>query len=301
MSSEIKKIYELVRTQLQIAVAAESRISSFNLSGRGHEPRVTLNRRLAGVLRGQNIPSVYISGFGANSHYPLRVFQRAEKSIKQLLPNSPFAIYSGVAYLSEPVISPTRKKRLIPITARNSRAELLRRGWSMRGAWAEKRIGQTRLVLSGCCEIEGVPHVSLSFLPRFIVDDALIQAKSNLAAMLATKARQTKAKPKKLDFGFLEPNEEYGDGFSASLMDGPSVDLFEIAGFEWTSELNDAVWSNYNWKSLLEECGSVEIIETDRHDQVPGMSDVFFWVAIDDPKIFKKQLRTVISAAIKGE
>jgi hypothetical protein len=51
---------------------------------------------------------------------------------------------------------------------------------------------------------------------------------------------------------------------------------------------------------LLEECRSVEIIETDRHDHVPGMSDVFFWVAVDDPKIFKKELRTVISAAIKG-
>jgi hypothetical protein len=136
MSSEIKKIYELVRTQVQIAVVEESRIASFKLSGRGHEPRVTLNRRLAGVLRGQNIPSVYISGFGANSHYPLRVFQRAEKNIKKLLPNSPFAIYSGVAYLSEPVISPKRQKRLIPTTARNSRNELLRRGWSMRGAWA---------------------------------------------------------------------------------------------------------------------------------------------------------------------
>ena len=300
MSSEIKKIYELVRTQVQIAVVEESRIASFNISGRGHEPRVTLNRRLAGVLRGQNIPSVYISGFGANSHYPLRVFQRAEKSIKKMLPNSPFAIYSGVAYLSEPVISSKRQKRLIPTTARNSRDELLRRGWSMRGAWAEKRIGQTRLVLSGRFEIEGVPHVSLSFHPRFSVDDALIQAKSNLAAMLATKARPTKARPKKLDFDFLESNEEYGDGFSASLMDGPSVDLFEIAGFEWTSELNDAVWGNYNWKSLLEECGSVEIIETDRHDHVPGMSDVFFWVAVGDPKDFKKELRTVISAAIKG-
>ena len=109
-----------------------------------------------------------------------------------------------------------------------------------------------------------------------------------------------KAKPKKFDFDFLESNKEYGDGFSATLMDGPSVDLFEIAGFEWTSELNDAVWGNYNWKSLLEECRSVEIIETDRHDHVPGMSDVFFWVAVDDPKNFQKELRTVITAAIKG-
>jgi len=108
-----------------------------------------------------------------------------------------------------------------------------------------------------------------------------------------------KAKPKKFDFDFLESNKEYGDGFSATLMDGPSVDLFEIAGFEWTSELNDAVWGNYNWKSLLEECDSVEIIETGEQDEIPGMSDVFFWVAVDDPKRFEKQLRKVISSVLE--
>jgi len=301
MSSEIKKIYELIRTQVLVAVTEESRIASFNLSGRGHEPRVTLNRRLAGVLRGQNIPSVHISGFGANSHYPLRVFLRAERRIRELLPNSPLAIYSGVAYLSEPVITAVRQKRLIPVTARNSRDELLRRGWSMRGAWAEKSIGQTRLVLSGRTEIEGVPHLSLSFHPHFSVNNALIKAKSDLAAMLATKDKVRKTKPKKLDISLLEHNEKYGDGFAASLMDGPIVDLFEISGFEWTSELNDAVWGKYNWKSLIEECGSVNLIVTGEHDQVPGMSDVFFWVAIDDAKKFKKELRNVILASVKSQ
>ena len=170
----------------------------------------------------------------------------------------------------------------------------------MRGAWAEKSIGQTRLVLSGRTEIEGVPHLSLSFHPHFSVNNALIKAKSDLAAMLATKDKVRKTKPKKLDVSFLEHNEKYGDGFAASLMDGPIVDLFEIAGFEWTSELNDAVWGKYNWKSLIEECGSVNLIVTSEHDHVPGMSDVFFWVAIDDAKKFKKELRNVILASVKS-
>jgi hypothetical protein len=61
---------------------------------------------------------------------------------------------------------------------------------------------------------------------------------------------------------FIQSNDEYGDGFSATLMDGPSADLFEIAGLEWTADLNDAVWGNHNWKSLLEECTTAEIIET---------------------------------------
>ena len=99
---------------------------------------------------------------------------------------------------------------------------------------------------------------------------------------------------------FIQPNDEYGDGFSATLMDGPRADLFEIAGLEWTSDLNDAVWGNHNWKSLLEECENAEIIQTDSQDQAPGMSDVFFWVAISDPKKFSQELSTVMLAAARN-
>jgi hypothetical protein len=95
----------------------------------------------------------------------------------------------------------------------------------------------------------------------------------------------------------LTSNEAYGAGFSATLMDGPHVDLFEIAELEWTSELNDAVWGKHNWQSLLEECEEVEVTETGTQDDAPGMSDVFFWVAINDPKKFKRQLRAAMLAA----
>ena len=57
------------------------------------------------------------------------------------------------------------------------------------------------------------------------------------------------------------PHNEFGDGFSASLMDGPSVDLFKVAGLEETDQLHDAVWSKFNWRSLLGKCGSANIIE----------------------------------------
>jgi hypothetical protein len=93
---------------------------------------------------------------------------------------------------------------------------------------------------------------------------------------------------------FIEHSVEFGDGFSATLMEGPSVDLFQVAGLEWTSDLNDAVWGHHNWQSLLQECRSVKIIETGSQDDAPGMSDVVFWVAIMDPKKFKKELRRVM-------
>jgi hypothetical protein len=105
-----------------------------------------------------------------------------------------------------------------------------------------------------------------------------------------------KAKPSTSKESFIQSNDEYGDGFSATSMDGPSADLFEIAGLEWTADLNDAVWGNYNWKNLLEECTTAEIIQTGAQDHTPGMSDVFYWVAITDQKKFRKELRAVMLA-----
>jgi hypothetical protein len=110
----------------------------------------------------------------------------------------------------------------------------------------------------------------------------------------------SKAKSGTSKKSFIQPNDEYGDGFSATLMDGPRADLFEIAGLEWTSDLHDAVWGNHNWKSLLEECENAEIIQTGSQDHAPGMSDVFFWVAISDPKKFSQELSTVMLAAARN-
>ncbi len=49
------------------------------LSGRGHVARVTLNRRTAACIRGLELPSVYISGRGANNHYPESLVRKASE------------------------------------------------------------------------------------------------------------------------------------------------------------------------------------------------------------------------------
>jgi hypothetical protein len=69
---------------------------------------------------------------------------------------------------------------------------------------------------------------------------------------------------------YLQSNKEYGVGFSASLIDGPSVDLFEIAEIEYSDELHDAVWGKHNWQSLLGECGSAFILTLEEYDLAPG-------------------------------
>ncbi|MCB1061796.1 MAG: hypothetical protein KDN20_02605 [Verrucomicrobiae bacterium] len=86
-----------------ISSAIEEETEPFNLSGRGHEPRVTLCLRLAAIIRGVEIPCVYISGYGANCHYPERVFRRAAKTLKRKLGWEPiqFLSWESKAYRAD--------------------------------------------------------------------------------------------------------------------------------------------------------------------------------------------------------
>jgi hypothetical protein len=74
------------------AAAQEQRKCEFRLFGRGHESRVSLSVAVAAVLRGLDIPRVYISGFGANYYYPRRVFAAAIRILKKKLGRSPIAL-----------------------------------------------------------------------------------------------------------------------------------------------------------------------------------------------------------------
>jgi hypothetical protein len=114
-----------------------------------------------------------------------------------------------------------------------------------------------------------------------------------------SQSKISASKSYKSELSFIQSNDEYGEGFPATLMDGLSVDIFKIAGLEWTAELHDAIWRNHNWKSLLKECDAAEIIETSSQDPAPGMSDVFFWIAITEPKKFRQELRAVMLATAR--
>jgi hypothetical protein len=97
----------------------------------------------------------------------------------------------------------------------------------------------------------------------------------------------------------LRANRKYGRGFGASLMDGPYVSLFDIAGLRSGGELSDRLWDNHNWESLLDECDEIVLIKTGE-DNVPRMSDAYYWVAVDHPDRFARQLRdAIIRIALK--
>jgi hypothetical protein len=96
-----------IRCALLETARAEAARAPFALSGRGHEPRVTLDRRLAAVVRNLDLPHVVISGFGANKHYPLRVFERAAAQVMKRVGWPAIAVSRGTAWRQDPPELPT--------------------------------------------------------------------------------------------------------------------------------------------------------------------------------------------------
>jgi hypothetical protein len=96
-----------IRRALLKAARAEADRAPFSLSGRGHEPRITLDPRMAAVVRSLDLPHVKISGYGANKHYPLRVFKRAAAHVKKRLGWSALKVSDGAAWRQDPPEPPT--------------------------------------------------------------------------------------------------------------------------------------------------------------------------------------------------
>jgi|GEM_PF-1775199 len=85
-----------------------------------------------------------------------------------------------------------------------------------------------------------------------------------------------------------------GFRFGASLMDGPDVDVFEVAGLRSTDELHDGVWGETNWNTLLGNCPAVDVDEQYSLDEIPGQSDTYYWCEVTDPRQFARELRIAL-------
>lgn len=98
-----KLLYPVIRDEVTKACEREGKKAGFNLAGRGHEPRVTLNRTMAAVLKQCSVPRATISGYGANYYYPARVFTTARAALLRKLGWAPFEISrDSSVYLVEP-------------------------------------------------------------------------------------------------------------------------------------------------------------------------------------------------------
>lgn len=92
----------------------------------------------------------------------------------------------------------------------------------------------------------------------------------------------------------MEADEELGPGFSATLMEGPAVSYFSVAGIPETEELSERLWNEHNWQSVLEHCPVAEEIDVDEKEGAPGMSDRVYWIRVEDPYELARQLREVL-------
>src|SRR5579864_896212 len=78
-----------VRQAYLIAAQLELQRKPFNVFGRGHEPRITLGREDAAILRSvASLPSnplhrVYIAGFGPKHYYAKRLVDTAERVLAE--------------------------------------------------------------------------------------------------------------------------------------------------------------------------------------------------------------------------
>lgn len=82
--------------------------------------------------------------------------------------------------------------------------------------------------------------------------------------------------------------------FSASRMDGPDIDIFQVSGLPCTDEISDGVWGNTNWEELFSCCPEVDLQEEETIDEIPGQSDTYFTVSVHDPRKFARELRVAM-------
>src|SRR5688572_29164929 len=96
-----KEENQAIRDAVQAAVRAERKKGTFNVSGRGHEPRISLSGQLATILRGVDIPGMYVSGFGSHSLYARRVFKTAREIFRERFRWDAIAVGDHSAYRKE--------------------------------------------------------------------------------------------------------------------------------------------------------------------------------------------------------
>ena len=99
----------------------------------------------------------------------------------------------------------------------------------------------------------------------------------------------------------LGDSDENGRGINARLMDGLGVDIFKFSGIDYSDELHDAIWSQCNWQDVIEACPSADCLEVSEQHDVPGMSDVSYWIAIDDADRFARELRAFIVKSAQAD
>jgi hypothetical protein len=84
--------------------------------------------------------------------------------------------------------------------------------------------------------------------------------------------------------------------FEGTLIEGPNVNLLELAGVKLDEATEQRLWDNINARDLLLLCPSCEEILLEEVDEFPGMSDSFFEYQCGD----RAQLAIELAASIRS-
>lgn len=87
--------------------------------------------------------------------------------------------------------------------------------------------------------------------------------------------------------------------FTGTLMDGPEVDLVGLSGLILSDEKVDELWAAISPRDLLLEASSVEELEVDEIDGVPGMTDRYFQYICEDKEDLSNELRALILSYVE--
>lgn len=96
----------------------------------------------------------------------------------------------------------------------------------------------------------------------------------------------------------LHRSRARGQGCRASYLEGISLDLLAYAGLRYSDDLHDELWGERNWQTVIDDCPSSNYFQIGEQDGAPGMSDVFFWVSVEDPREFSRELRILLVDAL---
>jgi len=77
-------------------------------------------------------------------------------------------------------------------------------------------------------------------------------------------------------------------------MNGPHVDILQLAQLKLSDDKLDQLWSNNNPRDLLLECNCIEELENEEFDEIPNYTDRYFDYHADSKQTLTNELRQVI-------
>lgn len=89
--------------------------------------------------------------------------------------------------------------------------------------------------------------------------------------------------------------------FRGTLMEGPEINLVELAGLKLTEDQENQLWDVVSRRDLLLSCDCCEEMLLEESDAIPGLSDSYFQYRCTSRQQLAEELREAIGAVLRAE